>query len=69
MQYILPFTNRLKKEFPDIEVVFIDERFTSVLAHNTMIEAGLRRKDRQNKALVDKIAATIILQTYLSSTI
>ena len=69
MQYILPFTNRLRKQFPDIEVVFIDERFTSVLAHNTMIEAGLRRKDKQNKALVDKIAATIILQTYLSSTI
>jgi putative Holliday junction resolvase len=69
MQYILPFVERLRKQFPDIEVVFIDERFTSVLAHNTMLEAGLKKKDRQNKALVDKIAATIILQTYLSSTL
>lgn len=69
MQYIHPFVVKLKKQFPDIDVVFIDERFTSVMAHNTMLEAGLKRKDRQNKALVDKIAATIILQTYLSSAI
>lgn len=69
MQYIQPFVARLKKQFPNIELVFVDERFTSVLAHNTMLEAGLKKKDRQNKALVDKIAATIILQTYLSSII
>ncbi|MEA4981184.1 MAG: Holliday junction resolvase RuvX [Paludibacter sp.] len=69
MQYIKPFVERLRKQFPETELVFVDERFTSVMAHNTMLEAGLKKKDRQNKALVDKIAATIILQTYLSSTL
>ena len=69
MQYIRPFVAGLRKQFPDIEIVYVDERFTSVMAHNTMLEAGLKKKDRQNKALVDKIAATIILQTYLTSTI
>ncbi len=68
MQYIQPFVAGLKRMFPDIEVVYIDERFTSVLAQRTILEAGLKKKDRQNKALVDKVAATIILQTYLSST-
>jgi putative holliday junction resolvase len=69
MLYIRPFVAGLRKQFPDIEIVYVDERFTSVMAHNTMLEAGLKKKDRQNKALVDKIAATIILQTYLTSTI
>jgi len=68
MQYIRPFVLSLKKRFPDIELIYIDERFTSVLAHKTMLEAGLKKKDRQNKSLVDKISATIILQTYLEST-
>ena len=57
----------LKKRLPEIPVEFVDERFTSVLAHRTMLEAGLKKKDRQNKALVDEISATIILQTYLES--
>ena len=48
-------------------VEYVDERFTSVLAHRTMLEAGLKKKDRQNKALVDEISATIILQTYLEN--
>ena len=65
MQYIKPFLDRLKKQFPDKEIVMVDERFTSVLAHRAMLDAGLKKKDRQNKALVDKISATIILQTYL----
>jgi putative Holliday junction resolvase len=67
MQYIRPFTKALQQKFPQIEIVFVDERFTSVLAHKTMLEAGLKKKDRQNKALADKISATIILQTYLES--
>ena len=67
MKYIAPFVGRLKKRFPDIEVKYVDERFTSVLAHRTMIDGGLKKKDRQNKALVDKISATIILQSYLES--
>ena len=57
----------LKKKLPDMPVEYVDERFTSVLAHRTMLEAGLKKKDRQNKALVDEISATIILQTYLEN--
>ena len=67
MKYIDPFVRSLKKRLPEIPVEFVDERFTSVLAHRTMLEAGLKKKDRQNKALVDEIRATIILQTYLES--
>jgi putative Holliday junction resolvase len=67
MQYIEPFVKKLKEKFPNIEVQFVDERFTSVLAHRTMLEGGLKKKDRQDKALVDRISATIILQTYMES--
>ncbi len=66
LQYIIPFINRLKKEFPGIPVEMADERFTSKMALQTMIDAGLKKKDRQNKELVDTISATIILQSYLS---
>lgn len=59
------FTGELKKALPDIEVVFYDERFTSVLAHQVMLDSGIGRKRRQDKALVDEISATIILQNYL----
>ncbi len=68
-QYIKPFVTGLQRKFPDIELVYVDERFTSVLAHQTMFDAGLKKKDRQNKELVDKISATIILQSYLESRI
>ena len=64
---IEPFVRSLKKKLPDMPVEYVDERFTSVLAHRTMLEAGLKKKDRQNKALVDEISATIILQTYLEN--
>ncbi len=67
MKYIRPFVGQLQKTFPGMEIVYIDERFTSVLAHRAMLDGGLKKKDRQNKALVDKISATIILQTYLES--
>ncbi len=67
MKYIQPFVNRLKKKFPSIEVKYVDERFTSVLAHQAMLDGGLKKKDRQNKALVDQISATIMLQSYLES--
>ncbi len=69
MQYIKPFATALQRKFPDIPVVYVDERFTSVLAHKAMLEGGLKKKDRQNKELVDKISATIILQSYLESNI
>ena len=67
MKNIIPFMNRLKKVLPDMPVELVDERFTSVLAHQAMLAGGLKKKARQNKALVDEISATIILQSYLES--
>ena len=67
MKRIVPFVNLLKKKLPHIPIEWVDERFTSVLAHQAMIDGGLRKKARQNKALVDEISATIILQSYLES--
>ncbi|MDM8152909.1 Holliday junction resolvase RuvX [Bacteroides gallinaceum] len=67
MKRIVPFVNRLRKVLPDMPVELYDERFTSVLAHQAMLAGGLKKKDRQNKALVDEISATIILQSYLES--
>lgn len=58
---------RLKKEFPTIPIKMVDERYTSKMASQAMIDMGLKKKQRQNKALVDEIAATIILQEYLRS--
>ncbi len=66
MKNIEPFVRLLKKRL-DIPVEYVDERFTSIMAHRTMLEAGLKKKDRQNKGLVDEISATIILQTYLEN--
>ena len=62
---IEPFLKKLKNEFPDINIKRLDERFTSKLAFRTMIDGGLKKKQRQNKALIDEISATIILQDYL----
>lgn len=67
MKQIKPFSLKLQKKFPNIELVYIDERFTSTLAHQAMLAGGLKKKDRQNKALVDKISATIILQSYMEN--
>ncbi len=67
MKRIIPFVNMLRKKLPHIPVEMVDERFTSVLAHQAMIDGGLKKKARQNKALVDEISATIILQSYLES--
>lgn len=67
MVRITPFVNRLRKVLPDIPVEYVDERFTSVLAHQAMIDGGLKKKDRQRKELVDEISATIILQSYMDS--
>ena len=60
-----PLAVRLRKAWPDKEVVFHDERFTSVMAHRTMLESGIGKMARRDKALVDKISATIILQSYM----
>lgn len=67
MKHIRPFAKKLQAIYPDIPVEYYDERFTSALAHKTIIEAGLKKTDRQNKALVDEISATIILQDYMES--
>ena len=67
MANIQPFVNKFIKQYPDIPVEYVDERFTSVLAHKAMIVGGLKKKERQNKALVDEISATIILQSYLEN--
>ena len=56
---------RLEKEFPTVPLKLVDERFTSKLASRAMVEMGMKKKQRQNKALVDEIAATIMLQEYL----
>ena len=61
------FVNRWKKVHSDIPVEYYDERFTSVLAHQAMLDGGLHKKARQDKALVDQISATIILEDYLRS--
>lgn len=67
MRYIRPGIARLKKALPDMPVEFFDERFTSVLAHRAMIDGGVRKMARRDKAIVDEISATIILNDYLES--
>jgi putative Holliday junction resolvase len=64
---VMKFKKQLQNAFPNMEIKMIDERFTSSLAHRTMLVGGLKKKDRQDKALVDKVSATIILQTYLET--
>lgn len=61
------FVNRWRKSMPQVPIEYFDERFTSVLAHQAMLDGGLKKKDRQNKSLVDEISATIILEDYLRS--
>jgi len=63
--YINPFLKRFQKLYPDMPIEQVDERFTSRMAFQTMIDAGLKKKDRQNKATIDAVSATIILQSYL----
>ena len=67
MRYITPFVNRLKKVLPDMPIVMYDERFTSTIAHQAMIDGGMKKSDRRDKSRVDAIAATIILNDYLQS--
>lgn len=62
---VIPFVRRIRKLYPTIPVEEVDERFTSVLAHRAMLDGGLKKMARRDKALVDEISATIILQSYL----
>ena len=66
-QYIEPFVVKLQQHFPGVPVDRVDERFTSKMAFQTMIDSGLRKKQRRDKALVDEISATLILQTYMNT--
>jgi len=66
-RFVEPFVMKLRKNFPNIKIERFDERFTSKIAHQTMIDGGLKKHKRQNKALVDSISATLILQSYLES--
>ena len=65
--HITAFISKLEKAIPNISIKRVDERFTSKMAFQTMIESGLKKKQRKNKALVDEISATLILQSYLYS--
>lgn len=67
LQRVEQFVNRWRKACPEIPIEYVDERFTSVLAHRAMLDGGLHKKARQDKALVDEISATIILQSYMES--
>ena len=67
MQYIRPFVERFKQTFPDKPITYYDERFTSVLAHQAMIAGGMKKKTRQDKKQVDKLAACIILEGYMEA--
>jgi len=65
-RFIDPFVKHLQKKFPEKKIVRYDERFTSALAHQTMLMGGLKKKARQNKETVDMVSATILLQDYMS---
>jgi len=65
--FIKPFIIKLKKLFPEIPIVRVDERFTSKMAFQTLIDSGLNKKQRQNKALIDEVSATLVLQNFLYS--
>jgi len=68
MHRVEKFKEKLQEAIPRIEIKMVDERFTSVLAHKAMLEGGLKKKERRDKELVDKLSATIMLQSYLEST-
>lgn len=65
--YLKPFLEKLKNTFPEKEIILVDERFTSKIAFQSLIDSGLKKKDRKDKSLVDTVSATIILQSYLES--
>lgn len=67
VKYLKPFLGQLKKKFPDMPIELVDERFTSKIAFQTMIDGGLGKKARRNKAMIDKVSATIILQSYMET--
>lgn len=67
VRFINPFVKKLTKKYPQLNIELFDERFTSKMAVRAMIEGGMKKKQRQNKAMIDKVSATIILQSYLQT--
>lgn len=67
MAQIRPFVDKLRKQYPDKRIEMFDERFTSVIAHRAILDSGIGKMARRNKALVDEISATIILESYMDS--
>ena len=67
MRYLTPVINRLRKEIAPLPIEFYDERFTSTLAHRAMLDGGMKKMDRRNRAIVEEISATILLNDYLQS--
>lgn len=67
MPYIEEFVSKFRSKFPQVEIVYVDERFTSKMAVQAMVQGGVKKKDRQNKALIDSVSAAIILQSHLDS--
>ncbi len=67
VSYINPFIKKLKETYPEKQIYLADERFTSKMAFRTMVEGGVKKKDRKDKSMIDKISASIILQSYLDN--
>lgn len=67
IRYINPVIKKIVHTFPEIPLVLMDERFTSKMAFQAMIDGGLKKKDRQDKAMIDKVSATILLQDFMAS--
>ena len=67
MTQIRPFVNKLVKQYPDKKIIMFDERFTSVIAQRAILDSGIGRMARRNKALVDEVSATIILESFMDS--
>ena len=65
VKHLIPFVKKIEAKYPELSIVFVDERFTSVLANRAIIESGIGKKKRRDKSLVDEISATIILQDYM----
>ena len=66
-KFVNPFVKKLKQKYPQLKIEMFYERFTSKMASQTILDAGLKKKDRQNKALIDSVSATILLQSYMNS--
>lgn len=67
VKHLIPFIKKIESKYPNLQICYVDERFTSVIAQKAILESGINKKKRQDKSLVDEISATIILQDYMES--